>query len=79
MSQRPAADVPGEVLSARDVSVSLGGRSILDGVGLRVETGEIVGLIGANGAGKTTLLRVLLGVLRPTSGDVRRPRRGADR
>ena len=41
----------------------------LDGLDLRVETGEVHGFLGPNGAGKTTALRVLLGLLRADSGE----------
>jgi len=62
----------GDVLSAHDLTVTLGGALVLDHVNVRVAPGEFVGLIGSNGAGKTTLLRVLLGSL-PSGGQVVRP------
>jgi ABC-type Mn2+/Zn2+ transport system ATPase subunit len=54
-----------------DLTVSYGDRVALDGVSLRVEPGNLVGVIGPNGAGKSTLLKTLLGVLRPTRGAAR--------
>ena len=46
------------------VSVSAGGKTIVDGVSFEVERGEWVSILGPNGAGKTTLLRVLAGTIR---------------
>ena len=43
----------------------------VNGVTLRVPRGSIVGLVGESGCGKTTLARILLGLLPPTSGEVR--------
>jgi len=43
----------------------------LRGVDLVVSPGEVLGILGPNGAGKTTLLKVLLGIVRPTSGEAR--------
>lgn len=54
------------------VAVSFNGQSVLDDVHLSVQPGEIVTLIGPNGAGKTTLVRVVLGLLQPERGSVRR-------
>ncbi len=59
------------ILRVEDISVSLSGRPILNGVTFELRAGEFTGLIGSNGAGKTTLLRVILGLQKPSSGRVR--------
>ncbi|ELZ76529.1 heme ABC transporter ATP-binding protein [Haloferax sp. Atlit-4N] len=61
----------GPAIRLDDVSLSLGGHSILDSVSVDVGEGTFVGLIGPNGAGKTTLLRTLNGALAPDEGSVR--------
>ncbi|MFQ6016739.1 MAG: zinc ABC transporter ATP-binding protein ZnuC [Kiloniellaceae bacterium] len=68
-----AAQRDGETLVALSgLWVSLGGREVLKNVDLSVQRGEIVTLIGPNGAGKSTLVRVLLGLIDPGRGVVRR-------
>ncbi len=54
---------------AKDVTVDLGGRTVLDGLDLSVDAGEWLTVVGPNGGGKTTLLKVLAGLL-PTRGRV---------
>jgi len=58
------------VIRVRDVSVSFGPRRILDRVSLDVYRGEILVLLGGSGSGKTTLLKQVLGLVRPTTGNI---------
>jgi ABC-2 type transport system ATP-binding protein len=57
-------------VDVENVSKSFGGVKALDGVTLRVRTGEIYGLLGPNGAGKTTLIRAIVGLIAPSGGTV---------
>jgi len=59
------------VYDVEDVTVSLGGRVLLDRLTWHLGPGDRVGIAGANGSGKTTLLRLLTGAVAPTSGHVR--------
>ena len=60
----------GELLAVGDVSKSFGGVRALDGVGLALDAGEVVGLIGPNGSGKTTFLNIMSGLYRPDAGSL---------
>lgn len=60
-----------DLLDADAVSFSYGRGMVLEDVSLRVAPGEFVALVGPNGSGKTTLLKVLVGALRPWTGQVR--------
>ena len=60
------------LVAAEGVSLSFGGKPVLEDVSLTVSPGEIVTLIGPNGAGKSSLARVLLGLVKPTGGQVTR-------
>src|SRR5271165_749761 len=56
------------VIDVKDLHKQFGRVRALDGLDLQVGEGEIHGFLGPNGAGKSTTIRILLGVLRPTSG-----------
>jgi len=60
-----------QVLETTALTKRFGKRLALDAIDLRVEQGTVFGLIGPNGAGKTTTMRLLLDIIRPTSGSIR--------
>lgn len=58
------------LLSVSELSVSAGGRKILDGVSFDIGAGERVGIIGPNGSGKTTLFNCISGFMPPSDGSI---------
>ena len=60
-----------KVVEARDVNFSFGDRELIRDLSTTIFRGDRIGLIGPNGSGKTTLLKLLLGELKPQSGEVK--------
>ena len=59
------------VIEISDLTKRYGDFCALDSLSLHVNKGQILGFIGPNGAGKTTTIRILVGLLKPTSGSAR--------
>jgi phospholipid/cholesterol/gamma-HCH transport system ATP-binding protein len=64
------ASFDGPMISIRNLRVSYSGREILHGINFDVQPGETVVILGGSGSGKSTLLRTLVGLEKPTSGEV---------
>jgi ATP-binding cassette subfamily F protein uup len=60
----------GNLINAERVRMSYGTHTLLDGVSLGLDRGEVVGIVGRNGAGKTTLLQILAGRITPDTGRI---------
>ena len=58
------------LLTVQDVTIRIGGRTLLEGASLRVDAGRRIGLVGRNGAGKSTLLKAVSGELAVDGGDI---------
>ena len=57
-----------KVIEAKDLTMTLGGRKIIDHLSLAVNKGEVFGLLGPNGAGKTSTIETILGIKQPDHG-----------
>ena len=64
-------DAPGRLIELSGISKAFGANMALEHVDLTIGSSESVGIIGDNGAGKSTLVKILSGVYRPTSGEMR--------
>lgn len=59
------------IIDVQDVSFSYGEHEVLSHINLSIHRGDYLGLVGGNGSGKTTLIKIVLGLLKPSSGRVR--------
>jgi zinc transport system ATP-binding protein len=66
----PHVDHTKTIMELKNVFFSYGKEEVLHNVSLAVHQGDYLGIVGPNGGGKTTLLKIMLGLLRPTSGIV---------
>lgn len=58
------------ILRAENIVKIYGNRKVVNGISLEVEQGQIIGLLGPNGAGKTTSFYMIVGMLKPNSGNI---------
>lgn len=59
------------VINVKDITFGYGSQRIFDKLNLQVDQGEFLGILGPNGSGKSTLLKVIMGFLKPQSGQVK--------
>jgi phospholipid/cholesterol/gamma-HCH transport system ATP-binding protein len=69
-TQALAGSIPEPVISVRDLRVSYGEREILHGINFDVLRGETLVILGGSGSGKSTLLRTLVGLEKPSAGEI---------
>jgi zinc transport system ATP-binding protein len=59
-----------KAIEINNLTVKLDGREVLKDINLSLGEGRFIGIVGPNGGGKTTLLRAILGLIKPTSGEI---------
>ncbi|ASW44308.1 ABC transporter ATP-binding protein [Clostridium isatidis] len=59
-----------KILEVKNLKKTIGKRDIIKDISFSIEEGEIFGFLGPNGAGKTTTIRMLVGLIKPTSGNI---------
>ncbi len=60
-----------KAVEIKNLTVRLNGREVLNNLFLSLDEGRFLGVVGPNGGGKTTLLKAILGLIKPSSGDIR--------
>jgi zinc transport system ATP-binding protein len=66
---------PQTLISAHDISLTRRGKIVLDKVSFELQQGEFLTIIGPNGAGKSSLIKVLLGLIKADSGNIKRAKK----
>lgn len=64
-------DLSKSIIDLENVSFSYGKNIVLKNINLGIHQGDYIGVVGPNGGGKTTLLRLILGLLKPTTGTIK--------
>ena len=58
------------MIELKNINKSFGDKSVLRDINLKINDGETIAIIGGSGSGKSTLLRLMIGLIRPTSGEI---------
>ena len=60
-----------DALNIEDIVKDYNGKNVINNISMSINPGEIIGLLGPNGAGKTTLFYIIMGLIRPNSGQIK--------
>jgi len=67
----PLERIPTPFIELQNLCKNYGNKTAVEAINLKVDSGEVFGFLGPNGAGKTTTIKMIVGLLRPTSGTVK--------